>query len=62
GQLYMTRAYFYAKAGLVSTISYSVVLFASLFGMALGDVLPTPMVIIGAVLIVASGILLSRNK
>lgn len=62
GQLYMTRAYFYAKAGLVSTISYSVVLFASLFGIALGDVLPTPMVIIGAVLIVASGILLSRNK
>jgi len=62
GQLYMTRAYFYAKAGLVSTISYSVVLFASLFGMALGDVLPTPMVIFGAVLIVTSGILLSRNK
>lgn len=62
GQLYMTRAYFYAKAGLVSTISYSVVLFASLFGIVLGDVLPTPMVISGALLIVASGILLSRNK
>jgi len=62
GQLYMTRAYFYAKAGLVSTISYSVVLFASLFGMLLGDVLPTPMVIIGAVLIITSGILLSRSK
>jgi hypothetical protein len=31
GQVYMTRAYFYAKAGIVSTVSYSVVLFATLF-------------------------------
>jgi drug/metabolite transporter (DMT)-like permease len=62
GQLFMTRAYFYAKAGLVSTISYSVVLFASLFGIILGDVLPTAMVLAGAILIVFSGILLSREK
>ena len=62
GQLFMTRAYFYAKAGLVSTISYSVVLFASLFGIVLGDILPSPAVIMGAVLIVLSGILLSREK
>lgn len=62
GQLYMTRAYFYAQAGLVSTISYSVVLFASLFGILLGDTLPTAMIIAGGLLIVTSGILLSRNK
>lgn len=62
GQIYMTRAYFYAEAGLVSTISYSVVLFASLFGILLGDVLPTPIMIVGAVLIVASGVILSRGK
>ncbi|HEX5624053.1 MAG TPA: EamA family transporter, partial [Sulfuricurvum sp.] len=62
GQLYMTRAYFYAKAGLVSTISYSVILFASLFGIALGDLLPTAMIITGAVMIVMSGIVLSREK
>lgn len=62
GQLFMTRAYFYAKAGLVSTISYSVVLFASLFGIMLGDVLPTAMILAGALLIVLSGILLSREK
>ncbi|HEX5623183.1 MAG TPA: DMT family transporter [Sulfuricurvum sp.] len=62
GQLYMTRAYFYAKAGLVSTISYSVILFASLFGIALGDLLPTAMIITGAVMIVISGIVLSREK
>ncbi len=62
GQLFMTRAYFYAKAGLISTISYSVVLFASLFGIVLGDILPSPAVIAGAVLIVISGIILSREK
>jgi drug/metabolite transporter (DMT)-like permease len=62
GQLFMTRAYFYAKAGLVSTVSYSVVLFSSLFGIMLGDVLPTAMVLAGAILIVLSGILLAREK
>lgn len=62
GQLFMTRAYFYAKAGLISTVSYSVVLFASLFGILLGDLLPTATVLAGAVLIILSGILLSREK
>lgn len=62
GQVYMTRAYFYAKAGIVSTVSYSVILFATLFGIILGDILPTPMVIMGGTLIVFSGVLLSRQK
>lgn len=62
GQIYMTRAYFYAKAGLVSTVSYSVVLFATFFGILLGDMLPTLSVSLGAILIVASGLLLLRNK
>jgi drug/metabolite transporter (DMT)-like permease len=62
GQIWMTRAYFYAKAGLVSTISYSVVLFATLFGIVLGDTLPTPTLIAGAVLIVLSGVLLTRSR
>lgn len=62
GQMYMTRAYFYAKAGLISTVSYSVVLFATLFGIVLGDTLPTSMILLGAVLIILSGILLSHSK
>jgi drug/metabolite transporter (DMT)-like permease len=62
GQIYMTRAYFFAKAGIVSTISYSVVLFATIFGIVLGDLLPTPMVIAGAVMIMASGVLLTNSK
>lgn len=62
GQIYMTRAYFYAKAGVVSTISYSVVLFATLFGVMLGDLLPDISIILGGVLIVISGVILSRSK
>lgn len=62
GQIFMTRAYFYAKAGIVSTASYSVVLFATMFGIMLGDIFPTPTVIAGGMLIIASGILLSRQK
>ncbi len=62
GQLYMTRAYYYAKAGLVSTISYSVILFASLFGVVLGDLLPTPLIMTGALLIIMSGVILAREK
>jgi drug/metabolite transporter (DMT)-like permease len=62
GQIYMTRAYFYAKAGIVSAVSYSVVLFATIFGIFLGDTLPTFSVLFGGAMIVLSGILLSRNK
>jgi len=62
GQIYMTRAYFFAKAGIISTVSYSVVLFATLFGVLLGDTLPTAMVIFGGFLIILSGVILSRAK
>lgn len=62
GQIFMTRAYFYAQAGIVSTVSYSVVLFATMFGIMLGDIFPTPTVIAGGIMIIASGILLSRQK
>lgn len=59
GQIYMTRAYFYAQANVVSTISYSVVLFATIFGLLLGDALPTLTLIIGALLIILSGVILT---
>lgn len=62
GQIYMTRAYFYAKAGIISTISYSVVLFATLFGIILGDLMPDISIVIGGVLIIISGAMLSRAK
>lgn len=62
GQVYMTRAYFYAQAGIVSTVSYSVVLFATLFGIMMGDIFPSLTVMTGGLLIIAGGILLARQK
>ncbi|MBN2869589.1 MAG: DMT family transporter [Campylobacterales bacterium] len=62
GQILMTRAYFYAKAGLVSTVSYSVVVFATLFGIVLGDTLPAPAVLAGGALVILSGMMLTRSK
>lgn len=62
GQIYMTRAYYYAKAGVVSSISYSVIVFATLFGLILGDALPTAAMAAGGILIVISGVLLTKLK
>ncbi len=62
GQIFMTKAYYFATAGLVSTISYSVVLFATVFGMMLGDDLPDLAMITGGSLIILSGIMLLRTK
>lgn len=61
GQIYMTKAYFHAKAGLISTVSYSVVLFATMFGTILGDTLPDLFILSGAALIVLSGALLTQS-
>lgn len=62
GQIYMTRAYFYAPAGIISTASYSVILFATLFGFMMGDLLPTPIILIGGGMIVISGVLLALKN
>lgn len=62
GQIYMTRAYYYAKAGVVSSISYSVIVFATLFGLILGDALPTAAMAAGGILIVIGGVLLTKLK
>ncbi len=59
GQVFMTKAYFHAPAGFVSTVSYSVILFATVLGMMLGDIAPTLTILAGGVLIVSSGVLLS---
>ncbi len=62
GQIFMTRAYFYAKAAIVSTIGYSVILFATIFGIILGDSLPNIWLLSGALMIIGSGVMLSRAK
>lgn len=61
-QLLMTKAYAIEKAGVVATIGYTSIAFALLVGALLGDALPDTSTFIGIVLIVISGIAVSRDK
>ena len=61
-QVYMTKAYSCAKAGIIGTISYSDILFAILLGLILGDSFPSISIVFGILLIVLSGLLVSSKK
>lgn len=61
-QIYMTKAYSMAKAGIIGTISYSNIAFSILLGMILGDSFPDIWISFGIILIIISGILVSSKK
>lgn len=61
-QIYMTKAYSFAKAGIIGTISYSNILFSIILGLILGDNFPTISIVFGILLIVLSGLLVSSKK
>ena len=61
-QILMTKAYEYTKAGVVGTISYSNILFALIIGVALGDPLPTPLKVLGIILVIISGLIVALSK
>jgi len=61
-QIYMTKAYSFAKAGIIGTISYVDILFSILLGLALGDSFPSILIVFGILLIVLSGLLVSSKK
>lgn len=61
-QIFMTKAYSSAKAGIIGTISYSNITFAILIGIFLGDSIPDIWISFGIVLIIVSGILVSSKK
>jgi len=61
-QIYMTKAYSCAKAGIIGTISYSNIAFSIILGVILGDSFPTTWIILGIILIVISGLLVSTKK
>lgn len=62
GQIFMTKAYFATEASIVSTASYSVILFATILGLLSGDPIPTLHELVGISLIFFSGLLLLKNK
>lgn len=61
-QIFMTKAYSSAKAGIIGTISYSNIAFSILLGMLLGDSFPDIWISFGIILIVISGLLVSSKK
>lgn len=61
-QIYMTKAYSVAKAGIIGTISYANIAFSIIIGLLLGDAFPDIWIILGIMLIVFSGVLVSSKK
>ena len=61
-QIFMTKAYYFAKAGIIGTISYSNIVFSIILGLILGDSFPSVLIVFGIILIVLSGVLVSSKK
>ena len=61
-QIYMTKAYSCAKAGIIGTIGYSNIAFSIILGIILGDSFPDIWIILGIILIIISGLLVSLKK
>jgi drug/metabolite transporter (DMT)-like permease len=61
-QVLMTKAYEYTKAGIVGTISYSNIVFATIIGVILGDPIPDFWTILGIILVIASGLIVALIK
>lgn len=60
-QLLMTKAYSLSKAGIIGAISYSNIVFAIIIGVILGDKLPDIITILGIILVIISGILVTKK-
>lgn len=62
GQYFVTKAYTADKAGIVSAIGYSNIIFSVFIGMALGDAFPDWLSLSGIICIILSGIIISGVK
>lgn len=61
-QTFMTKAYGATKAGIVGAVSYVNIVFSTFLGVAMGDSFPDAIGILGIILIICSGVLVSRSK
>lgn len=57
-QYLMTKSYEYTNAGIVSSVSYSNIIFSIIVGYFLGDSFPDIFMMIGVILVIISGILI----
>ena len=59
GQMFLTRAFILAPAGLISPLDYMRIVWGVIFGVMLGDSLPNMMTLSGITLIIVSGVLIA---
>lgn len=62
GQIYITKAYGEEKAGIISTVGYVNIPFAIFLGVMLGDPFPNLWEVIGILLIIVSGAIISLRR
>jgi len=56
GQIFLTSSYRYAEAGVIAPFDYTAMLLALLIGFFVFGETPTPIVLLGASLIIAAGV------
>lgn len=62
GQYFVTKAYSNDKAGIVSAIGYSNIIFGLTIGILLGDAFPDMLAILGVLIVIGSGVMISLTK
>ncbi|ARR00267.1 putative membrane protein, putative permease (EamA domain), type 1 [Campylobacter porcelli] len=61
-QIYLTKAYAASKkAGVVAAVGYSDVVFSMIFGLILGDPLPSSLAFLGIIMIIGAGVLVALS-
>lgn len=61
GQFMMTMAFQYGKAGQIASVSYSNIIFSLFFGIALGEGIPSIIMLTGIFLIISGGVMAARK-
>lgn len=62
GQIFLTKAFSYQKTGIIAVIGYSNIVFSIIFGVLLGDGLPDTVSLMGIVLVILCGVMVSYGK
>lgn len=62
GQVFLTKAFSYGKTGIIAAVGYSNIIFSMFFGVLLGDSIPSGLTILGIIMIVSCGVMVSSTK
>jgi drug/metabolite transporter (DMT)-like permease len=62
GQIYLTKAFSFGKAGTISAVGYSNIVFSVIFGLFLGDPRPSIIAFFGIAFVIISGIIISYQS